>query len=160
MPTGRNRRRGKLGELPASATRFCAPRAVGRLSLGGFTLIELMIVIAIIMILVGIASGMYLRSVTRAKEATLKSDLRAMRDAIDKYTMDKESAPQSLEDLTNSQTPYLREIPVDPITRQRDWRVETGDVALTPNQTNTGIVDVHSNSDEVSPFEGTPYSSW
>jgi len=83
-----------------------------------------------------------------------------MRDAIDKYTMDKESAPQSLEDLTNSQTPYLREIPVDPITRQKDWRVETADVALTPGQTGTGIVDVHSNSDEVSPFEGTPYSSW
>lgn len=136
------------------------PRAVANLSLAGFTLIELMIVISIIMILVGIASGMYLRSVTRAKEAALKSDLRAMRDAIDKYTMDKESAPQSLEDLTNSQTPYLREIPVDPITKQKDWRVETADVALTPAQTGTGIVDVHSNSDEVSPFEGTPYSSW
>jgi general secretion pathway protein G len=160
MPIGRTRRGGNLGQLPVSAARFFAPRVVGRLSLGGFTIIELMIVIAIIMILVGIASGMYLRSVTRAKEATLKSDLRAMRDAIDKYTMDKESAPQSLEDLTNSQTPYLREIPVDPITRQRDWRVETGDVALTPNQSNTGVVDIHSNSDEVSPFEGTPYSSW
>ena len=119
-----------------------------------------MIVVSIIMILVGIASGMYLRSVTRAKEATLKTDLRIMRDAIDKYTMDKEAAPQSLDDLTNSQTPYLREIPVDPITKQKDWRVETGDVALSPNQTNTGVVDVHSNSDEISPFEGTPYSSW
>jgi len=160
MPIGRNRRRGNLGDLQASAARFFTPRAAANLSLAGFTLIELMIVISIIMILVGIASGMYLRSVTRAKEAVLKSDLRTMRDAIDKYTMDKESAPQSLEDLTNSQTPYLREIPVDPITRQKDWRVETADVALTPGQTGTGIVDVHSNSDEVSPFEGTPYSSW
>ena len=160
MPIGRNGRRGNLGDLQASAARFFARRAVANLSLAGFTLIELMIVISIIMILVGIASGMYLRSVTRAKEAALKSDLRAMRDAIDKYTMDKESAPQSLEDLTNSQTPYLREIPVDPITRQKDWRVDTADVALTPAQTGTGIVDVHSNSDEVSPFEGTPYSSW
>jgi general secretion pathway protein G len=119
-----------------------------------------MIVISIIMILVGIASGMYLRSVTRAKEATLKTDLRVMRDAIDKYTLDKESAPQSLEDLANSQARYLREIPIDPITRQRDWRVDVGDVALTPDQTNTGIIDVHSNSDTVSPFEGTAYSSW
>jgi general secretion pathway protein G len=126
----------------------------------GFTLLELMIVIAIITILVGIAAGAYTRSVQRAKEATLKSDLTVMRQAIDHYTLDKEAAPQSLEDLTNPQSQYLREIPKDPITDQRDWHVDFGDTVMTPDQATTGIVDVHSNSDKVSPLEGTPYSTW
>src|ERR1700747_1665132 len=75
--------------------RWCARTA------RGFTLIELMIVIAIMLILIGIAAGMYQRSVVRAREAVLKSDLKVMRQAIDNYTLDKEAAPQSLEDLTN-----------------------------------------------------------
>lgn len=126
----------------------------------GFTLIELMIVISIILILIGIAAGMYQRSVVRARETVLKSDLKVMRDAIDHYTLDKEAAPQSLEDLTNAQSQYLREIPVDPMTHAKDWQVEMGDTVLSPDQSNTGIVNVHSNSNDVSPFEGTPYSSW
>jgi general secretion pathway protein G len=125
----------------------------------GFTLIELMIVISIILILIGIAAGMYQHSVQKAKESVLKSDLRTMRDAIDHYTMDKEAAPQSLEDLTNPQSQYLREIPVDPITHQKDWQTETGDTVLSPDQTQTGIVNVHSNSNETS-SDGSPYSSW
>ena len=134
-------------------------RCQGRHGSGGFTLIELMIVIAIISILIGIAAGMYQHTVQRAKETVLKADLRAMRDAIDHYTMDKEAAPQSLEDLVNPQTQYLREIPVDPITRAKDWQVEMGDTVLSPDQTNTGIVNVHSNSNEIS-SEGTAYSNW
>lgn len=130
------------------------------LTVRGFTLLELMIVIAIITILVGIAAGAYTRSVQRAKEATLKSDLTVMRQAIDHYTLDKEAAPQSLEDLTNPQSQYLREIPKDPITDQKDWHVEFGDTVMSPDQTTTGIVDVHSNSDKVSPMEGTPYNTW
>jgi general secretion pathway protein G len=126
----------------------------------GFTLIELMIVVSIIMILIGIAAGMYQRSVQRAKEATLKSDLSVMRQAIDHYTLDKEAAPQSLEDLTNSQSQYLREIPTDPMTNAKDWRVDFGDTVMSPDQATTGIVDVHSNSDKVSPFDGTPYNTW
>lgn len=126
----------------------------------GFTLIELMIVISIILILIGIAAGMYQRSVVRARETVLKSDLKVMRDAIDHYTLDKEAAPQSLEDLTNPQSQYLREIPVDPMTHAKDWQVEMGDTVLSPDQSNTGIVNVHSNSNDVSPFEGTPYSGW
>lgn len=126
----------------------------------GFTLIELMIVVSIILILIGIAAGMYNRSVIRARETVLKSDLRVMRDAIDHYTMDKEAAPQSLEDLVNAQSQYLREIPVDPMTHAKDWQVETGDTVLSPDQGSTGIVDVHSNSNAVSPFEGTPYNTW
>jgi general secretion pathway protein G len=126
----------------------------------GFTLIELMIVVAIISILIGIAAGMYQRSVQKAKEATLKSDLSVMRQAIDHYTLDKEAAPQSLEDLVNPQTQYMREIPTDPMTNAKDWHVDFGDTVLSPDQSSTGIVDVHSNSDKISPFEGTPYNTW
>ena len=126
----------------------------------GFTLLELMIVIAIITILVGIAAGAYVKSVQRAKEATLRSDLSVMRQAIDHYTLDKEAAPQSLDDLVNPQSQYLREIPKDPITDAKDWHVDFGDTVLSPDQTNTGIVDVHSNSDKTSPFDGTPYNTW
>jgi general secretion pathway protein G len=126
----------------------------------GFTLLEMMIVVAIMMILIGIAAGMYQRSVSRAKEATLRSDLTVMRQAIDHYTLDKEAAPQSLEDLVNPQSQYLREIPTDPITNAKDWHVDVGDTVMSPDQSTTGIVDVHSNSDKVSPFDGTPYNTW
>jgi general secretion pathway protein G len=126
----------------------------------GFTLIELMIVVAIIMILIGIAAGMYQRSVRRAKEATLRSDLSVLRQAIDHYTLDKEAAPQALEDLVNPQSQYVREIPVDPMTNAKDWHVDFGDTVLSPDQSSTGIVDVHSSSDKVSPFDGTPYNTW
>jgi len=126
----------------------------------GFTLLELMIVIAIITILVGIAAGAYVKSVQRAKEATLKSDLSVMRQAIDHYTLDKEAAPQSLDDLVNPQSQYLREIPKDPITDAKDWHVDFGDTVMSQDQTTTGIVDVHSNSDKTSPFDGTPYNTW
>jgi general secretion pathway protein G len=127
---------------------------------GGFTLIELMIVITIIFILIGIAAARYDRSVQRAKEATLKSDLTVMRQAIDNYTLDKEAAPQSLEDLVNPQAPYLREVPTDPITRAKDWHLDFGDLVLSPDQTNNGIVDVHSSSPLTSSIEGTPYNTW
>ena len=125
----------------------------------GFTLLELMIVITIISILVGLAAGAYRRSVIHAREATLKNDLTVMRQAIDRYTLDKEAAPQSLEDLANPQSQYIREIPVDPMTNAKDWHVDYGDTVMTPDQTTTGIVDVHSNSDKTS-LEGTPYNSW
>jgi general secretion pathway protein G len=126
----------------------------------GFTLIELMIVITIIFILVGIAAARYDRSVQRAKEATLKTDLQVMRQAIDNYTLDKEAAPQSLEDLVNPQAPYLREVPVDPMTRLKDWHLDFGDLVLSPDQTNNGVVDVHSSSPLSSTVEGTPYNTW
>lgn len=126
----------------------------------GFTLIELMIVVAIIVILIGIAAGMYTKSVQRAKEATLKSDLTVMRQAIDHYTLDKETAPQSLEDLTNPQSQYLREVPTDPMTGAKDWHTDFGDTVMSPDQSSTGIVDVHSNSEKISPFEGTAYNTW
>lgn len=136
------------------------PRRGMRSGTGGFTLIELMIVITIIFILIGIAAARYDRSVQRAKEATLKTDLTVMRQAIDNYTLDKEAAPQSLEDLVNPQAPYLREVPVDPMTRAKDWHLDYGDLVLSPDQTNNGIVDVHSSSPLTSATDNTPYSSW
>ncbi len=81
-----------------------------------------------------------------------------MRSAIQQYTLDKEAGPNSLDDLVSSG--YLREIPRDPITRQREWATSSEDILSSPDQTSVGITDVHSTSDEISPFESTPYSSW
>ncbi len=128
------------------------------LARAGFTLLELMIVITIILILIAMGVGRYERSVLRAKESALKQDLVVMRQAIEQYTLDKQVAPQSLDDLVTAT--YLREIPTDPITRRKDWRVVYEDVVLSPEQSGTGISDVHSASENVSPFESTPYSSW
>lgn len=124
----------------------------------GFTLLELMVVIAILATLVALAVGQYQHSVTRSKEAVLKENLFVLRQAIDQYTLDKQQAPQSLEELVSAG--YLRSVPTDPITQQRDWRVEFGDTLFSVDQTLTGITDVHSSADRISPFEGTPYSSW
>jgi general secretion pathway protein G len=124
----------------------------------GFTLIELMIVITIIMILMGMAAGRYEKSVLRSKEAVLKQDLFVMRSAIQQYTLDKETGPASLDDLV--QAKYMGGIPIDPITRNKDWHLDFEDVLLTPEQTTPGLTDVHSSSDQTSPFENTAYSSW
>ena len=132
--------------------------SLGRRSGGGFTLIELMIVISIILILIGIAVPMYEQSVIRAKETVLKQDLKTMRDQIDNYTMDKEKAPQSLQDLIDAG--YMRVIPKDPFTNSADtWQVETSDTLQSLDQTETGISDVHSGSN-LTGSDGQPYSSW
>lgn len=133
-------------------------RAKGPLAAAGFTLLEMMIVISIMLILLAIGAGRYEASIQRAREAALKQDLTVMRRAIDQYTIDKAQPPQALDDLVTAG--YLRGIPVDPMTRERDWQVEEDNIALSPEQTQFGITDVHSSSNEVSPFEKTPYSSW
>src|ERR1700689_3685260 len=124
----------------------------------GFTLIELMVVIAIIMILATIAAGNYQKSVIRAKETTLRTDLKVMRDAIQHYTEDKEAAPSSLDDLVSAH--YIQQIPSDPMTNAKDWVTSSEEFDLSPEQSSSGITDVHSASDATSPFESTPYSSW
>jgi general secretion pathway protein G len=124
----------------------------------GFTLIELMIVITIILILIGMAAQRYEKSVQHAREATMKQDLWVMRQAIDNFTLDKQAAPQSLEDLV--QAGYLRLVPKDPMTGAADWVPQFDSVVLSPDQTSTGMVDVHSNSPLISPFENTPYNEW
>ena len=125
---------------------------------GGFTLIELMIVISIILILVAVAVPIYQQSVIRAKEAVLTQDLKTMRDQIDNYTMDKEKAPQALQDLVDAG--YLRKIPTDPFTGSAEtWQVENSDLLISLDQTEPGISDVHSGSNLVG-SNGVAYSSW
>src|SRR5215813_13264878 len=123
----------------------------------GFTLIELLVVITIILILIGMAAGNYRKTVIRANETVLKQDLMEMRKAIDNYTLDKQAAPQNLSDLVPD---YLRAIPKDPITQDTNWNADIQPVVLSPDQAGTGIVDVHSASEKVSPFDGTAYNTW
>src|SRR3979411_1101905 len=107
----------------------------------GFTLIELMIVMAIIAVLMSVALPIYNRSIIRAKESVLKSNLFTMRTVIDEYTYDKQKAPQTLNDLVSDG--YMRQIPVDPITGTADsWRVIMEDASNTVNQSEPGIFDV------------------
>ena len=124
----------------------------------GFTLIELMIVMAIIAVLMAIAVPIYTRSIQRAKESVLKNNLFSLRTVIDEYTYDKQKAPQTLQDLVSDG--YLRQVPVDPITNSNDsWKLIMEDASNTVNQTMPGIFDVRSGSDLTS-LEGTPYSEW
>jgi general secretion pathway protein G len=147
----------KMHRAPAKPFQNREPGGA-RLGFLGFTLLEMMIVMAIIIILLGVAAGMYQRSVLRSREAVLKQDLRVMREAIQQYTLDKLAAPQSLDDLVSAG--YMREVPRDPITQQKNWKIDNEDILLSPDQTTTGISDVHSASDVTSPFENTAYSSW
>jgi general secretion pathway protein G len=124
---------------------------------GGFTLIELMIVMAIISILVAVAVPMYQKSVVRAKESVLRQNLFTLRTVIDEYTYDKAKAPQSLEDLVREG--YLRQLPMDPMTGQSDWTTIQEDAVTSVNQTEPGIFDVRSKSDKKS-LEGTAYNEW
>ena len=124
----------------------------------GFTLMELMIVMAIISILATLAVPSFIGAIKSAREAVLKEDLSVMRAAIDSYTMDKQKAPQSLDDLV--QEGYLRSIPADPMTKSADtWVTDTSDALHSLDQTEPGIDDVHSGSQETG-SDGQPYSSW
>ena len=112
----------------------------------------------LILILATMAVPAYLNAIRRAREAVLRDDLYPMRKLIDEYTIDKQQPPQSLQDMVTAG--YLRAIPVDPFTRRQDWHTSEDNVVLTPEQTQFGITDVHSASNQISPFEKTPYSSW
>ena len=124
----------------------------------GFTLMELMIVMMIIGILMLIAVPRFTGAINTAREAVLKEDLNVMREAIDSYTVDKQKAPQSLDDLIADG--YLKTIPQDPFTYVKDsWVTETGDALHSVDQTDPGIEDIHSGSQELG-SDGQPYSSW
>lgn len=124
----------------------------------GFTLLELIVVMTIISILATLAVPSFVGAIRSAREAVLKEDLHVMRAAIDSYTMDKQKAPQSLDDLV--QNGYLKSIPEDPMTHSTDtWTTETSDALYSLDQTESGIDDVHSGSQETG-SNGQPYSTW
>jgi general secretion pathway protein G len=125
----------------------------------GFTLLELMVVLTLILILASFTMPSFHVAIVHAREAALRDDLYTMRKMIDEFTIDKQRPPTSLDELVEAG--YLRAgIPVDPFTgSNQTWHVDMEDVPISPEQATAGIVDVHSGSDEVS-LEGTPYSSW
>ncbi len=124
----------------------------------GFTLIEMIIVVSIVLILVAVSVPNYQQSIIRARETVLRQDLYTLRSVINQYTEDKQKAPQSLEDLISAG--YLKVIPKDPITSSNTtWQVEQEDVMMSVDQTQPGITDVRSGSSAVS-SEGTAYNTW
>jgi general secretion pathway protein G len=142
----------------SGATAVSVPHETESSRESGFTLIELMIVMVIIGMLAAIAVPMYVQSVRNAREAVLKEDLRTMRGAIDSYTVDKQKAPQALDDLV--QSGYLKAMPVDPFTHRTDtWVPSQDDAFQTLDQTESGITDVHSGAQGTA-GDGSSYSSW
>ncbi|HEX3322311.1 MAG TPA: prepilin-type N-terminal cleavage/methylation domain-containing protein [Terriglobales bacterium] len=124
----------------------------------GFTLIEMMIVISMILILVSVAVPLYTQSILRARESVLRQDLFTLRSVISQFTLDKQRAPQSLDDLV--QAGYIKQIPTDPFTNKNDtWQLEQEDVLLAVDQQQPGITDVHSGAN-LTASDGTNYSSW
>ena len=123
----------------------------------GFTFVELMVVITIMVIIISMAIPIYQRSITRAKESVLHNNLTTLRTTIDNYTYDKQKAPQNLQDLVSEG--YLREVPIDPMTGSADWRTIMEEASQAVNQSEPGIFDVKSSSDKIG-LDGTPYNSW
>lgn len=124
----------------------------------GFTLIEMMIVMAIIVILISVAIPFYQKAIIRAKETVLHNNLFAMRSAIDEYTYDKQKAPQSLQDLVSAG--YLHDVPRDPITQDNtSWKIIMEDAGQAVSSSEPGIFDVSSSSNKIG-LDGTHYSDW
>ena len=134
----------------------CARRAFQRLR--GFTFVELMVVITIMVIIISMAIPIYNRSIIRAKESVLKNNLFTLRTQIDAYSADKAKAPQNLQDLVTEG--YLQKLPVDPMTgNNQSWRTVMEDASQSISQSEPGIFDVHSGSDKMS-LDGTAYAEW
>jgi general secretion pathway protein G len=147
-----------MGRLMRNGDALMKPAHASNRRSFGFTLIELMIVMAVIAVLMSIALPIYTRSIQRSKESVLKNNLFTLRTVIDEYTYDKQKAPQTLQDLVSDG--YLRQVPMDPITGSNEsWKLIMEDGTNTVNQTQPGIFDIRSGS-ELTSLEGTPYSEW
>jgi general secretion pathway protein G len=124
----------------------------------GFSLLEMMMVVTLILIVASIATPIYQTCAVRAREAVLRDDLFTLRALIDRFTLDNGRAPTRLDEFVEKG--YLGRLPTDPFTGSNEtWQVEEEDAPASPEQTAPGIVDVHSGSRELS-LEGTAYSSW
>lgn len=138
---------------PMSGRGLCARSRRSR----GFTLLELMIVISMIMILISVAIPIYNQSIVQARESVLRQNLATLRNVIDQYTLDKQKAPQSLDDLVTAG--YLKKIPEDPMTRMPNWEPHEEDTLMAVDQQDPGIDDVHSASTATA-SDGTAYNTW
>ena len=144
--------------LDTAGTSARATKLGTKVPRAGYTLIELLIVMAIISVLIAVAVPFYTKTMLRTKESVLRQNIFNLRTVIDEYTFDKKAAPQVLEDLVDAG--YLRAVPIDPVTgSDKTWRVTMEDSLTSVDQTKPGIYNVHSGSDLKS-LEGTPYSEW
>ncbi len=124
----------------------------------GFSLLEMMMVVTVILIVASISAPIYMTAVVRAREAVLADHLFTLRALIDRFTLDNGRAPSQLDELVEKG--YLGRLPTDPFTGSNEtWQETEEDAPLSPSQTSLGIVDVHSGSSQVS-LQGTPYSTW
>lgn len=124
----------------------------------GFTIIELLVVMSVIVILAAMSMVQYRNSVRRSQEAVLKENLFRMRDAMDQFYADKNKWPTDLSELVSEG--YIREVPTDPITNSKDtWRTETAEPDANNPASSGGIDDVFSGSEETA-LDGSKYSEW
>ena len=156
QPSQNSEQQAVSGKQPGINSLLTLPVHRSLLTVSGFTLLELMIVISVIIVLASVALPQYQKTIMAAREAVLRDDLFKLRSLIDQYSADKGKLPQSLDDLVSAG--YMREVPVDPITGNRDWQPTMGDDPAS-TESAQGLINVHSAATEPS-TTGTPYSEW